>query len=79
MLMWNNYQYSTKAPDMQHMQSMKMMLNKADGKLLTWSSTWLLVVLYFSAMASATALVPRNKVFQLCELGREKKAEKYLF
>lgn len=36
--------------------------------LLTWSKTWLFVVLYFSAMASATALVPRNKVFQLWEL-----------
>lgn len=39
---------------------------------LTWSRTWLFVVLYFSAMASATALVPTNRVFQLWEL-REKK------
>lgn len=36
--------------------------------LLTWSRTWLFVVLYFSAMASATALVPTNRVFQLWEL-----------
>lgn len=44
-----------------------------DVKSLTWSKTWLLVVLYFSAIASATALVPRNKVFQLCELERNRK------
>lgn len=43
-----------------------------DVKSLTWSRTWLLVVLYFSAIASATALVPRNKVFQLCELERNR-------
>lgn len=43
-----------------------------DVKSLTWSRTWLLVVLYFSAIASATALVPRNKVFQLCELERHR-------
>lgn len=36
--------------------------------LLTWSRTWLFVLLYFSAMASATALVPTNRVFQLWEL-----------
>lgn len=43
-------------------------VEEQDKMLLTWSKTWLFVVLYFSAMASATALVPRNSVFQLCEL-----------
>lgn len=38
------------------------------SQILTWSNTWLLVVLYFWAMASATALVPKNSVFQLWEL-----------
>lgn len=32
---------------------------------LTWSNTWLLVALYFCAMASATAFGPMNSVFQL--------------
>lgn len=41
---------------------------------VTWSKTWLFVVLYFSAMASATALVPRKSVFQLCELKQKKKS-----
>lgn len=35
------------------------------GRSLTWSNTWLLVALYFCAMASATALGPMNSVFQL--------------
>lgn len=38
------------------------------GSSLTWSNTWLLVALYFCAMASATAFGPINSVFQLCEL-----------
>lgn len=43
-------------------------VEEQDAVLLTWSRTWLFVVLYFSAMASATALVPTNRVFQLWEL-----------
>lgn len=35
------------------------------GRSLTWSNTWLLVALYFCAMASATAFGPMNSVFQL--------------
>lgn len=38
------------------------------GPSLTWSNTWLLVALYFCAMASATAFGPINSVFQLWEL-----------
>lgn len=38
------------------------------GRSLTWSNTWLLVALYFCAMASATAFGPMNSVFQLWEL-----------
>lgn len=51
-------------------------INLQDAVLLTWSSTWLFVVLYFSAMASATALVPKNRVFQLWELKGHKQSIK---
>lgn len=56
-------------PDIRHIISIN--LEEQDVLSLTWSRTWLFVVLYFSAMASATALVPRNRVFQLCELEKE--------
>jgi hypothetical protein len=40
-------------------------IHQAHTHPLTWSNTWLLVALYFCAMASATAFGPMNSVFQL--------------
>lgn len=50
----------------------------SDSCSLTWSNTWLLVALYFCAMASATAFGPMNSVFQLWELRQKRDVRVWL-